>query len=83
MVVSHTHDLKVTKEALHGMCKLLQEALWSTTSTKELGKDQVDTIIDHFTALFAKVGLELPPFPNDPTRYKKPDYPEFNGPPTV
>lgn len=65
-LVSHTHQLRVTKENLHVMCKQLQKALWGTSSTKELKKiGQIDIIIDHFTDLFSKVGLELPPFPED------------------
>lgn len=65
-LVSHTHQLKVTRENLHVMCKQLQKALWGTTSTRQLKKHgQIDIIIDHFTDLFSKVGLELPPFPED------------------
>lgn len=65
-LVSHTHQLRVTKENLHVMCKQLQKALWGTSSTKELKKiGHIDVIIDHFTDLFSKVGLELPPFPED------------------
>ena len=65
MIIRHTHQLKITKEALHGMCKTLQRFLWNTTSTKQLKKQgNIDIIIDHFTALFAKEGLELPPFPH-------------------
>lgn len=66
MVIKYTHQLRITKETLHGMCKSLQQALWKTTSTKELKKHgHIDVIIDHFTDLFSKVGLELPPFPED------------------
>jgi hypothetical protein len=66
MVIKYTHQLRITKETLHGMCKSLQQALWKTTSTKELKKiGHIDIIIDHFTDLFSKVGLELPPFPED------------------
>ena len=64
MIIRHTHQLKITKEGLHGMCKNLQKVLWGTSSTKDLKRDgHIDTIIDHFVALFAKEGLELPPFP--------------------
>jgi hypothetical protein len=65
-VIEHTHQLKITKQNLHAMCKQLQQALWGTTSTKELKKiGHIDIIIDHFTDLFSKVGLELPPFPDE------------------
>ena len=64
MIIRHTHQLRITKEGLHGMCKTLQDGLWKTKSTKELKKiGQIDEIITHFVALFAKEGLELPPFP--------------------
>lgn len=66
MVIQHTSQLRVTKENLHELCKQLMAALWGTTSTKELKKNkQLDIIIDHFTDLFGKVGLELPPFPSN------------------
>jgi hypothetical protein len=96
MVVKHTHQLRITKEALHVLCKALQKALWGTESTKELKKrEQLDIIIDHFTDLFGKVGLELPPFPDrerqeqDAFYEKAPRklYPEgideYTGPPTI
>lgn len=66
LVIKHVHQLRVTKENLHSMCKDLQKALWGTTSTAEIKKTgQLDIIIDHFVDLFGKVGLELPPFPNN------------------
>jgi len=72
MIIRHTHQLRVTKENLHGMCKQLMEALWKTTSTKEIKKTgNIDIIIDHFTDLFSKEGLELPPFPHDKTKLKE------------
>ena len=65
MIIRHTHGLRITKENLHGMCKQLQHGLWGTISTKQLKKQkQIDIIIDHFVSLFAKEGLELPPFPS-------------------
>lgn len=68
-VIEHTHQLKITKQNLHAMCKQLQQALWGTSSTKELKKiGHIDIIIDHFTDLFSKVGLELPPFPDEKTK---------------
>lgn len=66
MIIRHTHQLRVTKENLHSMCKELQKALWGSTSTKQLKKNgEIDIIIEHFTDLFAKEGLELPPFPSN------------------
>jgi hypothetical protein len=65
-VVGHTHQLRITKEGLHVMCKQLQKALWGTTSTKDLKKvGQIEILVQHFADLFSKVGLELPPFPCD------------------
>lgn len=69
MVIKHTHQLRITKEGLHVLGKQLQKALWGTDSTKALKKQgQMDILIDHFTDLFSKVGLELPPFPSDDAR---------------
>lgn len=68
-LVGKTHQLKITKEGLHVMAKQLAEALWGITSTKELKKQgHIDDLIDHFTDLFSKVGLELPVFPSDDTK---------------
>lgn len=65
MVIRHTSQLRITKEGLHVLGKQLQKALWGTDSTKTLTKrQQLDILIDHFTDLFAKEGLELPPFPS-------------------
>jgi len=65
-VVGQTHQLKITTEGLHVMGKQLQKALWGTESTKQLKKvGQIDILVDHFVDLFAKVGLELPPFPSN------------------
>lgn len=65
MIIRHTHQLRITKESLHGMCKQLQKALWGTDSTKKLKRhEQIDIIQEHFVDLFAKEGLELPPFPH-------------------
>ena len=72
VIIAHTHQLKITKEGLHGMCKTLQDALFKTKSTKEIKKTgQLDIIIDHFVDLFSKVGLEVPPFPHDSSRDKE------------
>ncbi len=96
-VVGQTHQLKITKEGLHVMAKQLSEALWGIKSTKDLKKTgHIDDLIDHFTDLFSKVGLELPVFPSDeqhtieenqgyklghtPQNY---EYPEYNGEPTI
>lgn len=90
-VVGQTHQLKITTEGLHVMGKQLQKALWGTESTKQLKKvGQIDILVDHFVDLFAKVGLELPPFPSDENRpstlknieaaRRLPDYPEYEEP---
>ena len=69
MLVKHVRQLKVTKENLHDTWKQLQKALFGTSSTKQLKKQgQIDTMIDHFVDLFAKEGMELPPFPCDEQR---------------
>ncbi|TFH72380.1 hypothetical protein E3V39_12430 [Gammaproteobacteria bacterium LSUCC0112] len=94
MIIRHTHQLRITKETLHGMCKSLQKALWKTTSTKELKKHgNIDILIDHFVDVFSKEGLELPPFPFDPKKNNSrlqamenlanEDYPEYHGAPTI
>lgn len=76
-LVGQTHQLKITKEGLHDMAKQLAKALWGVTSTKELRKTgHIDDLIDHFTDLFAKVGLELPAFPSDDQRHLE----EMKGP---
>jgi hypothetical protein len=65
-LVGHTHQLRITSEGLHIMCKQLQKALWGQTSTKQLKKNgQIDILIEHFVDLFSKVGMTLPPFPCD------------------
>lgn len=84
-LVGHTHQLRITKEGLHVMCKQLMKALWGTTSTKQLKKiGQIEILEQHFVDLFSKVGLELPPFPSKEQevttlknieRAKKIDYP--------
>ena len=88
-VVGHTHQLRITSEGLHVMCKQLMKALWVTTSTKELKKiGQIEILEQHFVDLFSKVGLELPPFPSREEEVtnmkniemaKKIDYPEYQG----
>lgn len=66
MIIRHTHQLRVTKENLHSMCKDLQKALWKTTSTKELKKTgNIDIIIDHFVDLLSKEMEFIPEFPHD------------------
>jgi len=92
-LVGHTHQLRITKEGLHVMCKQLQMALWNTTSTKELKKvGQIEILEQHFVDLFSKVGMTLPPFPseeNKPTTLanietaKKIDYPDNFEEPTI
>lgn len=95
-VVGHTHQLRITKEGLHVMCKQLQKALWGTTSTKDLKKvGQIEILVQHFADLFSKVGLELPPFPVDESKHlagvkiaqvnnlSNENYPEYNGPASI
>ena len=83
-LVKHTHQLRVTKENLHEAGKQLQKALWGKASTKELKRNQIGTLIDHFIEWFAKEGVELPPFPHEEKHVKlramenaqREDYPE-------
>ena len=71
-LVGHTHQLRITSEGLHVMCKQLMKALWGTTSTKQLKKvGQIEILEQHFVDLFSKVGLELPAFPCDEERQKE------------
>lgn len=66
MVFRHTTQIAITRESLHHMCKTLIKALFNIDSTKDIEKTgHLDKIIDHFTALFAQEGVELPPFPSD------------------
>jgi len=83
-IIQHAHQLRVTKENVHEAGKQLQKALWGKSSTKDLEKNQLNTLIDHFIDLFAKEGVELPPFPHsDPINVrlesvenlKREDYP--------
>lgn len=93
-VVGHTHQLRITKEGLHVMCKQLQKALWGHTSTKDLKKvGQIEILVQHFADLFSKVGLELPPFPSEDhlsgvrlaqyNNLSESNYPEYKGTPTI
>ena len=92
LIIKHTHDVMVTEYGVKALWHVLQKALYGTESTKELRKNgQIDRTLDHFTALFAKEEVVLPPFPHDPTKnnvrltamenLKKNDYPEYEGPP--
>lgn len=99
LLIGHTHDVMVTKDAVKALWKALQEALFATESTTELKKTgQIEIMIDHFVALFAKEEIELPPFPNDADKQmenlsgvklgqvanlKGGDYPEYTGPATI
>lgn len=65
MIIRHTHQLRITKENLHSMCKDLIDALFKIKSTTQIKKQgHIDIIVDHFTDLFAKEGMVLPPFPS-------------------
>ena len=68
MLMRHVIELQVKKAWLHWLWKVLQKALFGTDSTKKLEKvGQIDDMQDHFVALFAKEGVELPPFPSNET----------------
>lgn len=92
LIIGHTHDVMVTPEAVKGLWKALMEALYGKKSTTELKKTgEIDRMIDHMVALFAKEEVELPPFPVDEKKQEQnlsgtalsqhaaksnPDYPE-------
>jgi len=66
MVVGEMNQLRVTKENVHEAVKQLTKALWGIESTTQLEKiGHMDIVIDHVTALFGKVGLEVPAFPHE------------------
>lgn len=70
LIIKHTHDVLVTKEGVKLLWKTFQKALFDTDSTTQLKKTgQIDILVDHMVALFAKVGVELPPFPCDEQRF--------------
>ena len=71
LVISHTHDVMVTPDAVKGLWKAFMQALYKKKSTTELKKiGEIDTLIDHMVALFAKVEVELPPFPHEDKNVK-------------
>jgi hypothetical protein len=64
LIIKHTHDLMMTEHTVKGLWKALQVALYGKTSTRELKKSgEIDNMIDHMVALFAKEEVEIPPFP--------------------
>ena len=95
MIIQHTHQLKITKDGLHMMCKQLIEPLFGIKSTKDIEKTgHLDEVIDHFVDLFSKEGLELPPFPSKEKKevsaiesmiesMRDREYPESHGEPTI
>ena len=92
MIIQHTHQLKITKDGLHMLCKELIEPLFGIKSTKDIEKTgHLDDIIDHFVDLFSKEGLELPPFPSEEKKevtaienmHKATEHPDRDGMPTV
>lgn len=94
MMMKHTVDVAITKEGIHNFWKVLQKALFRTTSTKDLKKTgQINRMIDHFVLFFAKEGVELPPFPEDALKNNirlnqvsnldNENYPEYTGPTTL
>ena len=65
MIIRHTHQLKITKEGLHLMCKDLIKPLFGYESTTEIERaGDMDIIIDHFTDLLSKE-MEVPAFPSN------------------
>jgi hypothetical protein len=91
MVINHVHDVSVTEHGVKSLWHVLQKALFGTQSTTEIKKSgQIDKLVDHFVALFAKEEVELPPFPNDPTKnnikleqmnnLSNKNYPEYSPP---
>ena len=94
LIIKHTHDVAVTPYGVKALWHVLQKALYGTESTTELKKTgQIDTMYDHFVALFAKEEVEIPPFPSDETKTLEnlapmkntstQDYPEYTGAPTI
>jgi len=92
-LIGHTHQLRITSEGLHVMCKQLMKALWGKTSTKQIQKvGDIEVLEQHFVDLFSKVGLTLPAFPSaldKPTtmknieKAKEVEYPTYQGEPTI
>lgn len=64
MVMKEVADLAVTKENNHMLAKRLSAALWDIDSTTKLEKQHINVLIDHFVALYAKLGITLPQFPS-------------------
>lgn len=66
LIIKHTHQVAVTEYGVKALWHVLQKALYGTESTRDLKKTgQIDRMIDHFVALFAKEEVELPLFPQD------------------
>lgn len=70
VVMNNTVSVEMNADIVKGMWKVMQEALYRTTSTTELSKSkQIDHIVDHFVRFFGeKFGLVLPPFPSEETK---------------
>jgi hypothetical protein len=94
LIIGHTHDVQVTEYGVKALWHVLQKALYGTESTTELQKlGQIDRMVDHFVALFAKEEVELPPFPSNdakawenisiPKRDESIVYPEDYKPPLI
>lgn len=71
VVMNNTVAVEMNADIIKGMWKVMQEALYGTSSTTELQKkEQIDHIVNHFIRFFGeKFGLELPPFPSKETLY--------------
>lgn len=66
LIIKHTNQVAVTEYGVKSLWHVLQKALYGTESTRELKKTgQIDRMVDHFVALFAKEEVELPPFPSE------------------
>jgi hypothetical protein len=61
------YEIKPTMLGLkEGVWKPIQEAMFGTTSTKDLKKSekQIDDIVDVMTKIFIPMEVTLPPFPS-------------------
>lgn len=66
LIINHTHDVSVTEYGVKALWHVLQKALYGTDSTAQIKKSgQIDKMVEHFVALFAKEEVELPPFPSN------------------
>jgi len=66
VIMKSTISVQVNADFIKSLWRVMQEALYNTTSTTKLTKDQqIDTIVDHFVRFFGeKHNIVLPPFPS-------------------